>query len=364
MENPFVSIIIPAYKMEKYLVQCVDSVLAQTLKNIEVIIVDEGDMDECRRIIDEYEFGSKKDDRIKTIHDKSGGYGKSVNKGIDLARGEYIGIVEADDFVDNNMFEELYNIAKSNDADVVKSDFYYYTTKNNTSRKSGKVAKFNTNKIINIASTPSILKIQPSIWSAIYKRSFLNESNLRFLETAGGSYQDTSFAFKVLSSAKKIVLTNKAYLHYRIDNESSSVYSKGKVFAICDEYHELTRFLNEKPEIKALVNSEKLVNQYNAYVWNLSRLDKEVRANFIEKFAFEFREFNSNNELDKKFYKKINKKEVELLLKDENKYRKFINNKLNKKEKKLKRRKNFSIRINSSRIDIVLFGKQILAIEL
>lgn len=363
MEYPLISIIIPAYKAEKYIVQCVNSVLGQTLKNIEVIIIDEGDLDECRMLIDDYEFGTKRDKRVVTIHEKSGGYGASVNKGIESAKGEYIGIVEADDFVEANMFEELYKIAKKHDADIVKSDFYYYTTKNNISRKAGKISKFNTNKVVNIESAPSILKIQPSIWSAIYKKEFLNNSKIKFLETAGGSYQDTSFAFKTLSSAKRVVLTNKAYLHYRIDNESSSIHSRGKIYAICNEYSELTNFINANPEIKKLVNSYKLINQYNAYIWNLSRLDKEVRKDFIEKFALDFRTYFANNELDKAFYNKINKKEVELLLKNENGFADYINKILYNKEKKNERRKLFSIRINASRMDIVLFGRQILALE-
>ena len=116
MQGSKVSIIIPVYKTEKFLRKCLDSVVNQTLQDIEIIIVDEGDMDECRSIIDEYE---RNDSRIKTIHEKNGGYGVSINKGFDLATGEYIGIVESDDFVDENMFEDLYKIAKDSDADIV-----------------------------------------------------------------------------------------------------------------------------------------------------------------------------------------------------------------------------------------------------
>ena len=134
LNSPRVSIIIPAYKMETFLSECINSVLNQTLKDIEIIIVDEGDLDECRAIIDFYE---KQDSRIKTIHEHNGGYGASVNKGINLATGEYIGIVEADDFVDEKMFENLYNLATKHTADIVKSDFYNYTTENKQARKAG-----------------------------------------------------------------------------------------------------------------------------------------------------------------------------------------------------------------------------------
>ena len=249
MQGSKVSIIIPVYKTEKFLRKCLDSVVNQTLQDIEIIIVDEGDMDECRSIIDEYE---RNDSRIKTIHEKNGGYGVSINKGFDLATGEYIGIVESDDFVDENMFEDLYKIAKDSDADIVKSDWIEYTESKNLCRQVGKINKTMTGKDLTAKTYPRLLSIQPSIWSAIYKKSFLNDNNIRFLSTPGGSYQDTSFTFKVMTLAPKIRLTSKAYLYYRQDNENSSVKNTGKVYAICDEYEEITRFLDEHKDIKCV----------------------------------------------------------------------------------------------------------------
>lgn len=355
---PKISVIVPAYKMEKFLPQCLDSILKQTLKDIEIIVVDEGDIDDCRKIIDEYE---KRDSRIKTIHEKNGGYGASMNKGIALAQGEYIGIVEADDFVDKSMFEDLYKLAIDNNADIVKSDFYYHTTAKNESRKAGKIAKYKSNKVINVKQDSSILRIQPSIWSSIYRRTFLLENGIKFLETKGGSYQDTSFAFKTLSLADKVLLTPKSYLHYRIDNENSSVNNCGKVYAICDEYKEINDFVESHPELKSYINSERLLNQYYAYVWNLKRIDKRFRKDFIDQFSQEFADLNKNNNLTERFYKKIGKNIVNNLLENNEQFMKHIDNLIEKDIKRTQRNKNFSIRINSSRISIVLFGKQIIA---
>lgn len=355
---PKISVIVPAYKMEKFLPQCLDSILKQTLKDIEIIVVDEGDIDDCRKIIDEYE---KKDSRIKTIHEKNGGYGASMNKGIALAQGEYIGIVEADDFVDKSMFEDLYKLAIDNNADIVKSDFYYHTTAKNESRKAGKIAKYKSNKAINVKQDSSILRIQPSIWSSIYRRTFLIENGIKFLETKGGSYQDTSFAFKTLSLADKVLLTPKSYLHYRIDNENSSVNNRGKIYAICDEYKEINDFVENHPELKSYINSERLLNQYYAYVWNLKRIDKRFRKDFIDQFSQEFTELSKNNNLTERFYKKIGKSIVKNLLENNEQFTKHIDNLIEKDIKRTQRNKNFSIRINSSRISIVLFGKQIIA---
>ena len=99
-----VSIVMPAYNVEKYLRQCMDSIVNQTLKDIEIIPVDDGSPDKCGKIMDEY---AAADSRIKPIHQSNGGYGKAVNAGINAATGEYIGIVETDDWAEPDMFEKL-----------------------------------------------------------------------------------------------------------------------------------------------------------------------------------------------------------------------------------------------------------------
>ena len=114
---PKVSVIIPVYNVENYLRQCLDSVVNQTLSDIEIICVDDGSTDNSGKILDEY---ATKDSRIKVIHKENGGYGKAMNVGLDNAIGEYIGIVEPDDYIALDMYETLYNIAKEKDLDFSK----------------------------------------------------------------------------------------------------------------------------------------------------------------------------------------------------------------------------------------------------
>jgi glycosyltransferase involved in cell wall biosynthesis len=121
-----VSIIIPTYNVEQYLKECMDSVVNQTLKDIEIICVDDGSTDSSGKILDEY---AQKDSRIKVIHKENGGYGKAMNLGIDNATGEYIGIVEPDDYVELDMYKSLYNAAKEHDVDLVKADFNRFVDK-------------------------------------------------------------------------------------------------------------------------------------------------------------------------------------------------------------------------------------------
>ena len=184
-----------------------DSLINQTLEDIEILCINDGSTDKTPQILDEYLF---KDKRIKVINKANSGYGATMNVGLDNATGDYIGILEPDDFVKNTMFEDLYNLAEKNNSDMIKSDFYYYTTLNKSARQAGLIKKKNTNKILSVKDDIFMLKLPPSIWSAIYKRSFLNENNIRFLETAGASFQDTSFAFKTLATAEKLMFTPTA----------------------------------------------------------------------------------------------------------------------------------------------------------
>ena len=102
--RPKVSIVVPIYNVEKYLKECVDSILNQTLEDIEVILVDDGSPDNCGKIVDEY---ARKDSRIIPVHQKNSGYSAAVNKGIDLATGEYIGIIESDNWIETDMYARL-----------------------------------------------------------------------------------------------------------------------------------------------------------------------------------------------------------------------------------------------------------------
>ena len=121
MEKPLISIIIPVYKVEKYLEKCIKSVLSQTYKNLQIILVDDGSPDNCGNICDDY---ARVDNRIEVIHKANGGLSDARNVGLKAARGEYIGFVDSDDYVSNEMFENLYNTLISNDVDVSICNFY------------------------------------------------------------------------------------------------------------------------------------------------------------------------------------------------------------------------------------------------
>ena len=120
---PKVSIVVPVCNAEQYLKQCLDSILGQTLQDIEIICVNDGSKDNSGAMLDAY---AQRDDRVRVLHKENTGYGNSMNRGLDMARGEYIGIVESDDWVEPDMFEKLYQAAKAAKADVVKSNFFLF----------------------------------------------------------------------------------------------------------------------------------------------------------------------------------------------------------------------------------------------
>ena len=117
---PKISIIVPVYNVEQYINRCIDSLLGQTLKDIEIILVDDGSPDQCPQICDEY---ARKDSRIKVIHKKNNGLGYARNSGLELATGEYIAFVDSDDYVNINMYEKLYNETINNNFDIVYCGF-------------------------------------------------------------------------------------------------------------------------------------------------------------------------------------------------------------------------------------------------
>lgn len=316
-----VSIVIPIYNVERYLRQCLDSVVNQTLKELEIICVNDGSTDSSPDIIAEY---AAKDSRVKVITKPNSGYGHSMNMGFDLASGEYIGIVESDDYADPEMFETLYRIASQNKLDVVKSGYYfYYSIPKEKNEKQEIVSKVLSNKTFcpttffqSKMEMVEFFNIKPTIWSAIYRKDFIRENSIRFNETPGASFQDASFNFKVWSCAQRVQLLQDAFLHYRQDNESSSVNSKGKIFCVCDEYEEMQRFLNKHPEKKGTLEYIKNRIKYDTYMWNYERLADRYKYIFIERAAAEFKADMEDAKLDKEYFEWYKWNNLHELIKD------------------------------------------------
>ena len=215
-----VSIIIPIYNVEKYLRQCLDSIINQTLTDLEIICINDGSKDSSPQILEEY---AQKDERIKIINKANSGYGASMNVGLDNATGEYIGIVEPDDYISKDMYNDLYKIASEYDSDIVKSLFY----DNLDSPKEKRVAWIEWDEIpedrsFTLEEYPYFMFYHPSAWSAIYKRTFLIDNKIRFVEAPGAGWTDNPFQVQTMCCAKKINYTSKAYYYWRRVNVNES----------------------------------------------------------------------------------------------------------------------------------------------
>jgi len=311
-KTPSLSILVPVYNVEKYLEECIDSIVNQTLKNIEIICINDGSTDRSTEILENY---ARKDKRIKIINKKNTGYGNSMNVGIDATAGEYIGIVESDDFAELNMFETLYKEAKENDLDVARCNFFYYKTSDKSNVKSEQ-SWVPHNKVYAPADEHIVFHQQPSIWANIYKTSFIKDNEIRFLETPGASYQDTAFSFKVYSLAQRFKMIEAPLLHYRTDNAaSSSIQATTKVYCVCDEYHEIWGFVRERElyeKYRYLIPNL----QYKGYRWNYNRLAEPYSEEFMKVWREEFTEiFEQGNLSDKVFSKKQYEDALSLILK-------------------------------------------------
>lgn len=305
--RPKVSIILPSLNVVNYIRQCVDSVRNQTLEDIEIIFVDAGSTDGTLEILKEY---INIDPRTKLIQSDRKSYGYQINLGFDAANGEYLGIVETDDYADPEMFETLYKKAIENRLDVAKSGFYFYYSVGEERNIPNPIASETMAKRVLCPTTDfhskreltEFFNIKPTIWSAIYRKTFLYENNIRLNETPGASFQDASFNFMVWTVAQRVQLLPECFLHYRQDNEASSINSPGKVYCICDEYDVMRRFLDTHTVQKGILEPVLYRIMYDSYCWNYERLGKPLQDEFVVRFHEDFVKANTEGKLDKDYF--------------------------------------------------------------
>ncbi|TYZ27924.1 glycosyltransferase [Selenomonas caprae] len=296
-----VSVLVPICNVEKYLDQCLSSLAAQDMLELEIICLNDGSLDDSSKIAHKYE---RNDSRFRVIDKPNSGYGKTMNLGLSVAKGEYIGIVESDDFIENNMFSFLYDIAKNNDADVVKSAFWIHT--NGSDVFCDVISDEWYDKVVSQEDTFEIFDLNPSIWSNLYKKSFLIENDISFSETPGASFQDIAWRTKVFASAERAVFTKKAFYHYRRDNVNASVRSNGKLFCVCDEYDEAERFLSSRDDWDDKYQYLIPYFRWGHYLWNCFDrwLTFDSQWNFYNHMCDEMIQYERNGRLHKEFWNK------------------------------------------------------------
>lgn len=276
---PKVSVLMPSYNVAPYIRRSIDCVLEQTLQDIEVICIDAGSEDGTLEIIREK---AKEDNRLIILPSECKSYGFQMNLGIKQARGKYIAIVETDDFADADMFERLCSLADESEADLVKSNYWEYREGRDFFHET--LAGHPYDRVICPRDDdPSLLKVSPSIWSAVYRRSFLLAQGLYFLDTPGAAYQDVSFAIKALAAAERVVLCHEAFLHYRRDNAGQSVRDGNKSHFLFNEFHAVEDFLVQRPELGKKLGEVVRQTKYAQFLTGKRRLAAFEQAEFLIK---------------------------------------------------------------------------------
>lgn len=210
-DKPLISVVVPAYNVESYIPDCLESLIGQTFENIEIIVINDGSTDNTLSIIEKY---AKEDKRIRVVSQENAGLSKTRNVGIDLARGEYIAFVDSDDWVDAEFFEKLYNAATKNDADLAAASILRYREHSQKYR-----VHFTEEKVyttledkIKACSIPKCCYV----WNKLYKSSLIK--NYKFQE--GVYFEDILWTPEVLKNSNKLVTVPDVTYYYRVNKNS------------------------------------------------------------------------------------------------------------------------------------------------
>ncbi len=288
MENPVVSVIVPVYNVEQYLPQCLDSIVNQTLKNIEIICVNDSSTDNSLNILNHY---AEKDPRIKVVTQPNGGAGAARNRGLSLAAGKYLSFLDSDDFFEPDMLELAYNKAVCDKADFVvfQSDQYYTDRKEFVSvpwtlreKEIPPYTPFNHRQM-----TDNIFKVFVGwAWDKLYDREFVEKNHLRFQEQRTSN--DMLFVFSGVAVAKRISVVKKVLAHQRRDAKDS--LSKTRENSWHCFYDALTA-LRDRLKSEGLYDEmEKDYINYALHfsLWNIRTLAEPTRSRLIEKMKFQW----------------------------------------------------------------------------
>jgi CDP-glycerol glycerophosphotransferase len=275
MNSPIISVIVPVYMVEPYLRQCLDSLVAQTMSDLEIILVDDGSPDGCPAICDEY---AGRDLRIRVIHKENGGLSDARNAGIDVARGNYIGFVDSDDWIAPDMFEYLYQGAKDYEADVVVCEYY-----NVWGKKADATTRTSVRSFSGEASMRALLQLRIGnyAWNKLYRRS-LWADDIRY--PVGKNYEDVRTTYRVFDRASRVVALPEVKYFYRRHDQSITGVKSVKNEGECLEsrmarFEALEGRIDEWPEVREFMLKEILNYTRNFRKVVCDSAEEEFRQN-------------------------------------------------------------------------------------
>lgn len=253
---PKVSIVVPIYNVEKFLPRCMESLLRQTLHEIEIILVDDESPDNCSAMCDEYQ---KQDRRIKVVHKKNGGLGYARNSGIEVAEGEYIAFVDSDDYVELDMYEKMYHVAETQNVDLVWAEKYNEKSNGDITNSSysspTRKGKYNREELLAGLLYPQFgmlpneggdKYVSCSSCTNIYRRNIITQFNLRFDSERNFISEDLLFNLKFMMVAESAYVMREQFYHYIVNEQSlTHVYRPDRFDRELVFYHECIKRLEE-----------------------------------------------------------------------------------------------------------------------
>ena len=291
-----ISIIVPIYNAEKYIKKCLDSIINQTKKEIEIILVNDGSTDNTENIIKEY-----KDKRIKYFKNNNHGIGYTRNFGIDKSTSKYIMFLDSDDYLDKTACEELFKKAEKDNLDIVISDFY-------------KVYEDRVEEIKLPSFEDSSLKENPDIlteylnpWAKLYNSKLVKDNNIKFVEDL--KYEDAPFVIEALDKAKKIGKVNKPLNYYVIHGNSETTVRDRKCFDILQIVDKIRKYTKNKEYLKDKIDKLTVRILTNYTIQQRNQKSKKIGLEFIDK-AFDYLKKEVPDYKNNKYYINRGKKKI------------------------------------------------------
>ena len=297
-----ISIIVPVYKVEKYLDKCVNSILKQTHKNLEIILVDDGSPDNCGKMCDEF---ASKDSRIKVIHKENGGLSSARNAGIEIATGKYIAFIDSDDCISEDYCETLYNVILQTNSDVAAIDISMVREDGSliiTSLEDEKELPLEINIYEKEEIVREILRMKTFknyVCNKLYKRELVAKN--KFI--CGINYEDIPFTYQILNQAERVAYINKkCYFYLKRSGGITSVFSEKNLNDFLDvvikrfnDVKEKNKTIEEKYNVYGLLQSTISISiKYVISNQTYDSVDEKIERNF--KILKEFMK-NSESEL-------------------------------------------------------------------
>ena len=282
---PLISVIVPVYNVEKYLKQCLDSILVQTFSNIEIICVNDGSTDNSRKILEEYK---NRDSRIKIVDKKNGGLSSARNAGMKVAVGEFISFIDSDDWIEPTMLEKLYESMTTHNTDITICAVHQFDEQKQKNDDSNKYytleyfdESFDNCAFSYVDVRPFIMDVCVMAWNKLYRRSHIDECQAEFPD--GLIFEDGPFFFSIFFKTKRVSIVRDFLYNYRINRTGSIIQKAGKKFLDVIDVVELmfnsVKQLENEEEIRKTFCKKKVED----FIYRFENLDSKYKSQFAKK---------------------------------------------------------------------------------